>query len=199
MTEDHQLRPEPRNLRRFDVRRPTQSSRGHGRRLWGRSRRRRIYVPTAVRVSVGGHAPHPRFATCATARVAHAQTPRTTGVTAVLCRESRSEHLLVQTHPRPPAECDRPPAKARVIATPRLRSRRRAAPDYRFDPSGVVSPEHRNGDDPMPGSPAPPRSLCHSVDGDRHPHRCPGMHLGVRGGRSSFARTARLSRRPRRR
>jgi hypothetical protein len=27
-----------------------------------------------------------------------------------------------------------------------LRSRRRAAPDYRFDPSGVGSPEHRNGD-----------------------------------------------------
>jgi len=29
---------------------------------------------------------------------------------------------------------------------PRLRSRRRAAPDYRFDRWGVASPEHRNGD-----------------------------------------------------
>jgi len=51
------------------------------------------------------------------------------------------------------ASCDGPrdcfpvgEAAERACAMPRLRSRRRAAPDYRFDPWGVASPEHRNCD-----------------------------------------------------
>jgi hypothetical protein len=55
-------------------------------------------------------------------------------------KEESALAQFLQTQPRPPAECDRPPARTRVIATPRLRPRRRAAPDHRFDPAGLAPP-----------------------------------------------------------
>ena len=42
-------------------------------------------------------------------------------------KEESALAQCLQTQPRPPAECDRPPAKARAIAMPRRRSRPRSA------------------------------------------------------------------------
>jgi hypothetical protein len=77
---------------------------------------------------------------------------------------------------------------------PRLRSRRRAAPDYRFDRWGVASPEHRNGDEAQlcngralaaDGAASKQLDACkHQSDRSSHPLML-GTHVRASSGRAA--------------